>query len=137
MPVEGVDDFNAALDKFAKEVVPEAVAEVQQKILLDVAEGAILATPVDTGRARGGWQTTIGAPTEEDNNRVDSSGNAALTEARRAAQSVKPFSVVFLQNNVEYIEHLEEGTDKTPPIGMLRRSIQRVEGALGGGDASA
>lgn len=131
MPVKNLAEFNRELEKFSKDLVPKALSQFQRKIVLDIAVGAILLTPVDKGRARGGWQTTVGTITDADNGRVDKTGNASIQEAQRAVADLKPFQVVFLQNNVEYVGFLEDGTDRMAPVGMLRRTILRIGSVFG------
>lgn len=93
----------------------------------------ILKTPVDTGRARGGWGAGIdelgirgvpeqGSPAYEEGKalsefRVDSTGNTIR---------------LSVTNNVEYIEFLEAGTSTQAPFGMVRISIRELEEKLGG-----
>lgn len=126
MTVKNLAEFNRGLDNFVKKLVPEQLVLFHRKLVLDISVGAILLTPVDTGRARGGWQTTVGNVTDADNGRSDPSGNAAIQEAQEAASKIKPFDVVFVQNNVEYIGFLENGTPRMPAVGMLRRTLLRI-----------
>ena len=84
-------------------------------------------TPVDTGNARNNWQCTIGAPFVGE----DASGSdeqILQTIPRRAG------SVVYLTNNVRYIEKLEytPGYSTKAPNGMVRINVARFEGLLNG-----
>ena len=82
-------------------------------------------TPVDTGRARGNWQCTIGAPfVGEDESGSDE--QIQQTIPRRAG------SVVYLTNNVPYIQKLEYGYSTKSPNGMVRVNVARFEGLLNG-----
>lgn len=82
-------------------------------------------TPVDTGNARNNWQCTIGAPFVGE----DASGSdeqILRTIPRRAG------SVVYLTNNVQYIQPLEYGHSTKSPNGMVRINVARFEGLLNG-----
>ena len=72
------------------------------------------------GRARGNWQCTIGAPVTVENWQSDSESAMRGTVPQRAG------SVVYLTNNVPYIQKLEyEGWSQQAPAGMVRVSISR------------
>ena len=67
-------------------------------------------TPVDTGRARGNWQVTVGKPaTEEiDSNRKTPRGKDSIPEPTGDES-------IFIANNVPYIVKLEYGGYPNPP----------------------
>ena len=92
----------------------------------EVFSNIIQMTPVDTGRARGNWQCTIGAPFIGE----DASGSVMKANnviPRRAG------SVVYLTNNVPYIGRLEyDGHSRQAPNGMVRVSVALFEGVLNG-----
>lgn len=130
MGVQNLRQFNKALEDFAKKAIPAQVTALQKKIALDVVAGAVQLTPVDSGRARGGWQAVIGEGTDEKLDRKDKTGRETIADASGVIAKVPDFDVITIQNNVEYIGFIEEGTDKMPPVGMVRRTVQRV---IGGG----
>jgi hypothetical protein len=77
------------------------------------------------GNARNNWQCTIGAPFVGE----DASGSdekIQRTIPRRAG------SVVYLTNNVQYIQPLEYGHSTKSPNGMVRINVARFEGLLNG-----
>ncbi len=95
-------------------------------------------TPVDTGRAKGNWQCTIGSPA---NGETDTLGEGAAMSAMIGAVPRGAGKCVFLTNNLPYIKKIEYGgysqgkytTSKTnsdgfsiqAPAGMVRVSINR------------
>lgn len=106
---------------------------VVRKVALDLLRGIVLDTPVDTGRARANWQASVGSPIIS---QVDYAGGpggaayAALAEGARtiqaAGQGDDPQDVViFLSNNVPYIDALEHGHSAQAPAGMVRRNLAR------------
>ena len=111
------------------QIVARATGHVNDKIRAATSEvfsNIIQMTPVDTGRARGNWQCTIGSPFVGQ----DDSGNVMK------AQSVIPRhagSVVYLTNNVPYIGRLEyDAHSRQAPNGMVRVSVALFVGSLNG-----
>jgi len=111
------------------QIVARVNGHVDNKIRAATSEvfsNIIQMTPVDTGRARGNWQCTIGSPFVGQ----DDSGNVMK------AQSVIPRhagSVVYLTNNVPYIGRLEyDAHSRQAPNGMVRVSVALFEGSLNG-----
>ena len=111
------------------QIVARANGHVDNKIRAATSEvfsNIIQMTPVDTGRARGNWQCTIGSPftREDDTGDVLKMQN---TLPRRAG------SVVYLTNNVPYIQKLEyDAHSRQAPNGMVRVSVALFEGVLNG-----
>ena len=83
------DDLNTAL-----------VEDVRTKVGADLMAGLILATPVDTGQARNGWQ-------------IDTAGGQTTVE-----------------NRVPYINRLNEGHSKQAPAGFVENVIDDVTRGL-------
>lgn len=75
--------------------------------------GVIQSTPVDTGRARGNWQTTVGGPASGVLATLDPTGTQAI---QSVVQNVGGAGkVTWLTNNLPYIEVLEYGEYPNPP----------------------
>jgi len=112
------------------QIVARANGHVDDRIrsaTIGIFKGIRKDTPVDTGNARNNWQCTIGAPFVGE----DASGSdeqILRTIPRRAG------SVVYLTNNVRYIEKLEytPGYSTKAPNGMVRINVARFEGLLNG-----
>lgn len=80
--------------------------------------GVIRDTRVDTGRLRGNWQMTEGAPASGEIARLDPSGNATQAEVKN---NVKAFTVMYLTNNLPYARVWENND------GMIARNVARVQ----------
>ena len=78
-----------------------------RSITLELFSGIIEATPVDTGRARGNWQTSVGSPAIGTVERLDPDGSAAIKEV--IANMGGAGKVTWLTNNLPYIAVLEYG----------------------------
>jgi len=89
----------------------------------------VLATPVDTGRARANWIVSVGRPRYQTTPDVDPSGAQAIAQGVRAVQSFKGGSI-FITNSLPYIEFLEDGSSKQAPGGMTKFGVQAAEAVL-------
>lgn len=106
--------FSAALAAAGKRVPAEIVRRFQQDMLLTGLRGVVLKTPVDTGRARGNWQVTAGAPASSVVATLDKSGSATLARGTADARQVPIYGLSFISNNVPYIGVLEYGLYPRP-----------------------
>lgn len=109
----------------------DKVDKARRASVLELFKLVIMATPVDTGRLRGNWQTTINSPAGAAITRDDPSGAATLAEAMANLGSLA--DVVWFTNNLPYAERIEyEGWSRQAPEGMVRRHIaqwQRIVSA--------
>jgi hypothetical protein len=97
---------------------------------LQLSASIIERTPVDTGRAKGNWQASIGRPELSVLDTEDKDGSAALAKVRQQVQDA-PGSVFFLANNLPYIRRLEyDAWSPQAPAGMVRVTVQEFEQAL-------
>lgn len=132
--------FASDVEAYAKKA-GASLDETSRAIVLDLFGKIIKDTPADTGRARGNWQTTIGAPANGEVSRTGEDG--ALAEINSAAASFGAGKVIYLTNNLPYIWSLEYGgygtgpgaTEKTTrdgysiqaPYGMVRVGVARIQ----------
>lgn len=95
-------------------------------ICLDLLSGIVMKTPVDTGRARGNWQASIGSPRMTQLETTDANGDVTIAAAQDAV-SQAPGNVFWITNNLPYIMRLEyEGWSKQAPRGMARLTIDEM-----------
>lgn len=130
MSVANLEEFDRTLRSFAIEVVPEVAGQVVRAVGMQALGGFVNKTPVDTGRARGGWQAAMGEATEEQVERLDPSGQAAIAQGAsivdKAATELGDFTIF---NNVEYIEILEEGRVEGSGFGSEDTPFGEVTGS--------
>lgn len=91
-------------------------------------------TPVDTGRARAGWQIGT-APTEWVPSKAqwdEYKGTGAVTRALASVpvEQLSQADVVYISNNVEYILALEAGWSAQAPRGFIGLFIQSLQQQL-------
>lgn len=108
----------------------QAHGKIARVATLELFSGVIKATPVDTGRARGAWTTSVGAPApspdREDKIPKGQPGGEAFDEVfEKTPQGAG--QVTFLSNNLPYIEELENGSSTQAPEGMVRKNMDRVQ----------
>lgn len=128
--IRNLGEFNAELERFGRRVVPEQHLALQKRIALDLLRRIVFKTPVDTGRARGNWQTSTGEGNNRALERLDPSGNNALAQGVSAVSAAQPYGLITIFNNVEYIRFLEMGSSRQAPTGMVAVSLAEVRGAF-------
>ncbi|HSW45775.1 MAG TPA: HK97 gp10 family phage protein, partial [Phycisphaerae bacterium] len=99
---------------------------MERKIALEGLRRLVMKTPVDTGRARGGWQVSIGRPPAGQADRKDRAGDATILAGSGVIDEIKTPVKCVLGNNVEYIEKLEHGGSKQAPNGMLGLTVDEL-----------
>ena len=97
---------------------------VVQQVALDVDKGVVLQTPVDTGRARGGWNVGINNVNLSDTGE-DKSGAKTIAENESTITRADHSDAIFISNNVDYIEELEKGSSDQAPQGMVAKTLRR------------
>jgi hypothetical protein len=133
-----VGEFSAGIRRYVDGVKVDVDRQVRG-ITLALFKSVIVGTPVDTGRARGNWQTSIGAPEVGVVDRLDPSGAAAIGEVRKNMGGVG--HITWLANNLPYIEKLEYGGypegpntvggfSRQAPAGMVRINMARIDGII-------
>ena len=97
------------LTEYAKKKQVE-IKEVRKAYAFALYSSIVKKTPVDTGRARGNWNVSVGSP------------DTSVTEEKR--KTPKPMSKmpepkgdesIFISNNLSYITTLEYGGFPNPP----------------------
>jgi len=138
MAFENLDQFNRELETWARVRVPEEILLFQKWLALTALRMLVLMTPVDTGRARGGWQVDI------NKSREGQAVGVALRQSDESAEQFDqppplsevgqstfdqgaavitgmavPFQTVIIFNNVKYILVLDgqEAPHGRPPPG--------------------
>lgn len=103
------DEFVKELDAENLGLAERELVKLQKAIAIEALSRIIQRTPVDTGRARGNWQLTIAVVPSDQVNRKDTNGTETLSANISKLAGLQPYQVVYITNNVEYINILEEG----------------------------
>ena len=88
-------------------------------------------TPVLTGRARGSWLLTVD---DIDNTTLPPTKGSKRVHPEPSRPKIK-FDIsksnwMFITNNVDYIEYLEDGTDKFEPFAMVANAVPKINKEL-------
>lgn len=79
--------------------------QLARAVKISTFSGVINDSPVVSGRLRGNFQTSEGAPILGEIDRLDPSGQAAISDV---INTVQPFSVSYITNNLPYAEIIDE-----------------------------
>jgi len=122
--------FEREINKFAEKTAKQQdqyVRSICFHLLKQIVDG----TPVDTGRAKGNWQTSINNPSTMATENKDKDG--ARTIAAGSADIAKATGRIFyISNNLPYIRRLEfDGwSKKQAPHGWVRAAVNRVKASI-------
>lgn len=116
--------------KIVEREVREEAELIVRKLYLLLFAWLVKATPVRTGRARNGWDGSVGDPSDF----VPAEGAASypppqppLSEAQRFRLGM----ILWIVNNVNYIVYLDEGSSSQAPAGMTAIAIANLRAQLG------
>ena len=117
--------FASDMEAYAKKA-GASLEETTRAVALELFGSVIKDTPVQTGRAKGNWQTTIGATASGTVDRLGES--EALADVSQQTASFGAGKVIYLSNNLPYIYRLEyDGWSQQAPGGMLRKNVARIQ----------
>lgn len=118
--------FALSLAEFAEQA-KEAIDSSLREIVIEIGASVIRMSPVDTGRFRGNWQFSIGAPEQGQLDRLDKNGSAATAELVNGAIQFKAGDTAYIVNNLPYAIPLEYGHSDQAPGGMVRITLERFQ----------
>lgn len=103
----------------------EKALKIFKKSVIDLTSDIISDTPVDTGRLKNNWFSSVGAASEQT---TEATANEAGDRAEKCAQNELTLDKTFyFTNNLPYAFRIEfEGWSKVKaPQGMVRRNAIR------------
>lgn len=106
--------------------VEEVVGKKQRYISLQVLNEIVSRSPVDTGRFRANNHVSIGSPEYGTTDATDKAGSATLQQGSAVIAKGKPYSVIYIQNNLPYAESLENGHSQQAPAGIYAVSFHGI-----------
>lgn len=117
--------FRGRLEGFQQHV-EERQHALLKRVLAEAMTNLVMATPVDTGRARSNWQVQA-LPAAPEVTLADPTGQSAVTEGyRRIGQIPKHQRKAYLVNPVAYMERLNQGWSRQAPSGWIDAVLARV-----------
>jgi hypothetical protein len=141
-----VRGFTKELDRFVSHFEEDVWPTFVKKIALELLRAIVMGTPVDSGRARGNWQLTIGSPAAGEKDRKIAPGVPVMSgaaaaqspgvagdvevEALTRLRAYSNFENIYLTNNLPYIVFLEEGHSDQAPLGFAELAVIEIENHL-------
>lgn len=122
------DDFNKMVRDYTTRLMPKQAVTYLKWLGLQLLRRIVLKTPVDTGRARGNWQVTVGVPAEGELDDSDRRGRETIARGKANMVDVSFSGIIWIANNLPYILQLEGGWSGQAPVGMLAVSMEEMVG---------
>lgn len=127
-----LNGFEKRMKLIAKGVSNETDRLVR-KVALAVDASVVLATPVDTGRARSNWIVNLGTASsgviEPRNPGLGGStagpnARDAIEQGKAVVATYKAGQEIHITNNLDYIKKLNEGSSAQAPDGFIEEAVQ-------------
>ena len=122
--------WSIPLTAFADQIESDLVKQARIIAMALLGE-IVLRSPVDTGRFRGNTVVSIGSPILSNSDTVDKAGSATIAAGQAVLTGLKPYTVIYIQNNLPYAEKLENGHSKQAPNGVFGLAFTGVAAAYG------
>ena len=132
MQILSPEAFAAKVRDYGKNQVKLIARKAALAVFSELSENLLLLTPVLTGHARHNWQFTAGTPETEEIEGVyggDTTGDKLTGDEESEIEQLKADflnssnTMIFLTNNVPYIQRLEDGYSAKAPAGMVLPAI--------------
>lgn len=108
------------------------ILDLTVEISLQALRGIVQMSPVDTGRFRGNWITSVEAPDPTVFEQVRPA-QVPIVEADEKLSALDEIPrVIYLQNNLPYANRLENGYSKQAPEGMVAVTIANITATYDG-----
>lgn len=126
--MKDLGDLSKDMKKLLKELKRETFEKTKGAALAS-AKALILATPVDTSNALSNWRVSAGFPKTKEippfvrgkkGSTWLASTAAAIRESIKSLEKAKVGQQIYITNNVEYIEYLNEGSSDQAPPGWIQ-----------------
>jgi hypothetical protein len=78
-------------------------------LALEAGKRIVERTPVDTGRARGNWNFSIGTVDGSTTEHTDKTGTTTISKIRSGTKAAKFGDTMYIVNGLPYIHKLEHG----------------------------
>lgn len=122
-------DLANKMDRLSRQI-PVNVKRGLHETVLAIDQVLVVETPVDTGRARSNWIVGSGPSTGLIEAYVSGSGGSSgAANAEAALQQARDFlsgtdvQVIYISNNLGYIQYLNEGSSAQAPAGFIEAAV--------------
>ena len=137
VPVAELGDFSKRIAVLAASL-EEGVHRTVRKAALAADQAIVLATPVDTGRARANWVVSINAPAAGEQPTPASPAAGAAQALGQGQEEIGRYgtssshSAIHITNNLPYIGRLNAGSSAQAPAGFVEEAVQAAVAAVRG-----
>lgn len=110
-----------------KKEMTSLLSEDVQEVAVNLMSVLTIKTPVDTGVARYNWQVSIGNTedsTLEYSGAPGSAGGRAMSREMPTMLSINLGQIVWAQNNLPYIERLNNGWSEQAPVNFVEEAMR-------------
>ncbi len=118
--------FAESLAAFAEQT-KEAIDDVFREVVIEIGTSVIRLSPVDTGRFKGNWQFTVGAPSNQSVDTFDRAGHETIAALVAEVSRLEAGQVAYIVNNLVYGVPLEYGHSDQAPAGMVQITLARFQ----------
>ena len=123
--------FTLDLQKF-EDAIPLDIATFMQKTVFTIYNGVTLKSPVDTGRFKGNWNVSLGAPNYSTiktatSTPLGASASKSIVSELLKIDGTKP---VYISNGLPYAARLESGYSTQAPFGMVDITLTEYKAFL-------
>lgn len=124
-------NFNIESETTVRERLSKGYRARRNFLVAELLSMIVRSTPVKDGYARGGWYVTTGRAGTSAPRAPDKDGGLTILAGIMALRGASPFKDVFINNDVPYIEDLENGSSGQAPEGMVRVSLSAFKSMHG------
>lgn len=126
-------DFARNIERLGTAVTRNSDRTVK-KVAMAIDQTVVVATPVDTGRARANWIASLDVASQATTEATDKSGRQAIAAARATINGYDGDTnvEVHIANNLDYIGPLNTGTSAQAPRGFVRTAVRAGVAAVKG-----
>lgn len=101
----------------------ETFAKVVRMAYFDMFSQIVCDTPRDTGQLKNNWMTSINGPITGIRVGGSDYGEDALRLAANMIDNYFPGSAIYLRNNLNYADYIENGTSRIAPRYMMATNV--------------
>lgn len=114
-------------------VIEQDLTQTQKKIVVEVLQGVVMSSPVDTGAFRGNHRVSVGSIDQSANeSEKDKSGTGTIAKGLQNLITLRPFQTVYISNSLLYALRLENGWSKQAPVGVYKTTFNYIVQKYGG-----
>ena len=107
--------------------VLEDADDFSKKVAGEMLQRVVVATPVDTGQARGNWRVNVGSVDTSTTEATDRSGQGTISKGIATIQAGGGIGkVVNISNGIRYIARLNDGYSMQAPKNFVQISFMNV-----------